>query len=116
MIHKNAEWDALAALCALSEGKFKEYRDSMYALEDQKHGGEVTDSERVSLAKNIWLNTQSFEKCLKEGWYQKTLNKEVQDGDVLKVEGTPSFYLGNTLMQFTTPDQFFSILDAAIKK
>lgn len=35
-LHPNAEGDALAALCALSAGKYKEYRDALYAMEDTK--------------------------------------------------------------------------------
>lgn len=51
--HKNAERDALAALYALSQGKYWEFSLEMYALEDQKKGDIVTDSERVNLGKKV---------------------------------------------------------------
>ncbi len=51
--HKNAERDALAALYALSQGKYWEFSLEMYALEDQKKGDIVTDSERVDLGKKV---------------------------------------------------------------
>lgn len=35
-IHKNAPEDALAALCAESQGRFKEFSNEMYGLEEQK--------------------------------------------------------------------------------
>ncbi len=35
-VHQNAEGDALGALCALSGGKYREYRDVLYTLEDTK--------------------------------------------------------------------------------
>ena len=35
-LHPNAEGDALAALCALPTGKYKEYRDALYKLEEVK--------------------------------------------------------------------------------
>lgn len=51
--HKNSERDALAALYALSQGKYREFSIQMYALEDQKKGDRVTDEERIGIGKNI---------------------------------------------------------------
>jgi len=51
--HKNAEHDALSGLYALSQGKYWEFSLEMYALEDQKKGDIVTDSERVALGKKV---------------------------------------------------------------
>ncbi len=51
--HKNAERDALAALYALSNGKYWEFNLLMYDLEDQKKGDKVTDEERTVLGKKV---------------------------------------------------------------
>jgi protein-disulfide isomerase len=51
--HKNAERDALSGLYALSQGKYWEFSLEMYALEDQKKGDIVTDTERTNLGKKV---------------------------------------------------------------
>lgn len=87
----------------------------MYALEDQKHGETVTDAERAEVAKKAGINDASFGQCVSEAWYQKTLDREIADGDRLGLQGTPSYYLNGTLIDFRTADEFFAIIEAALK-
>ncbi|MDD2745598.1 MAG: thioredoxin domain-containing protein [Candidatus Gracilibacteria bacterium] len=112
-VHPNAEGDALGALCALSGGKYREYRNALYTLEDQKQGAAVTDDERVAKAKEIGLDVTEFTSCLTGARYQKALEREIDEGNQLGLEGTPSVYLNNKIMNFRGPDEFFKILDAA---
>lgn len=35
-LHENAEGDALASFCALPTGKYRDYRNALYAMEDVK--------------------------------------------------------------------------------
>lgn len=74
--HKNAERDALGGLCALSDGKYKEFSKEMYALEETKNGNKVTDEERITLAKKVGLDTANFTQCMSEGWYMNQITKE----------------------------------------
>lgn len=67
--HKNAPDDALAAMCAQSQGKFLEYADRMYALEEQKAGLRIENSERIAIATDLGLDTKTFETCIIEGHY-----------------------------------------------
>lgn len=113
--HANAEGDALAGLCALSSGKFKEFRNEMYAVEEAKKGAAVTDDERAAAAKKAGITDPNFKQCVTEAWYQKRLEAEMKDGERLGLQGTPSVYLGDTILNFTTPEEFFGILDAALK-
>ncbi len=76
-LHANAEGDALAGLCALSQGKFKDFRDSMYSLEDTKKGAITTDAERIDLAQKVGITSMEFGTCLSEAWYQKVLESEI---------------------------------------
>lgn len=85
----------------------------LYTLEEQKKGATVTDDERVARAKEIGLDAAEFTSCLTGARYQKALEREIDEGNKLGLEGTPSVYLNNTLMNFRGPEEFFKILDAA---
>jgi len=113
--HKNAERDALAALYALSQGKYWEFSTLMYALEDQKKGDKVTDEERVTLGKKIGLDSVVMQKSLDEGWYMNQIAKEKKEGEIMGLEGTPSVYLNGKIMKFQSKEEFFGIIDAVLK-
>lgn len=84
--HKNAERDALAALYALSQGKYSEFSLEMYALEDQKKGDKVTDEERVALGKKVGLDPVEMQKSLDEGWYLNQIAKEKNEGEAMGLQ------------------------------
>ncbi|MFA6090180.1 MAG: thioredoxin domain-containing protein [Candidatus Gracilibacteria bacterium] len=113
--HKNAERDALSGLYALSQGKYWEFSLEMYALEDQKKGDIVTDTERTNLGKKVGLDPIEMQKSLDEGWYKNQLIKERQEGEAKGLEGTPSIYLNGTIMKFKSKEEFFGMIDAALK-
>lgn len=113
--HKNAEHDALAALYALSQGKYWEFNLEMYALEEQKKGDKVTDEERIVLGKKVGLDPVEMQKSLDEGWYLNQIAKEKQEGETRGLEGTPSIYLNGNIMKFKSKEEFFGIIDAALK-
>lgn len=112
--HKNAEHDALAALYALSQGKYWEFSLEMYALEDQKKGDKISDEERIALGKKVGLDPVEMRKSLDEGWYLTQIAKEKKEGEAMGLEGTPSIYLNGTIMKFKSKEEFFGIIDAVL--
>lgn len=84
--HKNAERDALAGLCALSQGKYWDFSKEMYTLEDQKKGDLVTDAERIALGTKIGVDTATFKKCLDEGWYTNQIATEKKEGETMGLQ------------------------------
>lgn len=113
--HQNAMRDALSGLYALSQGKYWEFSLQMYALEDQKKGDIVTDAERVAIGKAIGLDPVEMQKSLDEGWYMNQVAKEKNEGDAMGLEGTPSIYLNGSIMKFSSKEEFFGMIDAALK-
>lgn len=113
--HKNAQRDALAALYALSQGKYWEFSLEMYALEDQKKGDRVTDEERVALGKKVGLDPVEMQKSMDEGWYMDQVKKEMDEGEAMGLEGTPSVYLNGKIMKFSSKEEFFGIIDQVLK-
>ena len=113
--HKNALRDALSALYALSQGKYWEFSIQMYALEGQKQGDIVTDAERVAIGTKIGLDPVEMQKSLDEGWYMNQIIKEKNEGEAMGLEGTPSIYLNGNIMKFSSKEEFFAMIEAALQ-
>ncbi len=92
-IHKNAERDALAALCVAEQGKFLDYKKPLYALEESKSGAKVSDDERIGAAKDIGVDIDKLTQCIASDKYLGQVQSEIKEGDVLRVTGTPSIFL-----------------------
>ncbi len=92
-IHPNAYNDALAALCAHSQGKYIEYKKAIYGLEEERMWAKVTDTDRVKLATDLGLDQGKFNVCLEQKNYAGRIAADVKDGDTVWVQGTPTLIL-----------------------
>lgn len=114
--HKNAPEDALAALCATSQWKYSDFSKEMYALEEEKKWANITFEERINIAKNIWINEQKFKKCIDEWSYVSKIKEDMELWNKIWLRGTPSIYLNGELMEFSSREEFFNILDSKLLK
>lgn len=113
--HQNAVGDGLASMCALSQGKFIEFSDKMYVLEEAKMNADITDAERLEVAKYAGVtDIAAFETCMKEGWYLDRITKDMKEGDRLGLDHTPSIYINDKIVDFKSTEEFFSIIDATV--
>ncbi|MDQ1343438.1 MAG: hypothetical protein QG650_157 [Patescibacteria group bacterium] len=113
--HQNAEGDAVAGMCALSMGKYLEFSEGMYALEGTKTNADVTDAERIEVAKAAGIaDLAEFGKCLSENWYLSRISKDRAEGDRLGLDHTPSAYFNDQIVDFKSVEEFFAILDASL--
>lgn len=92
-MHKNAKWDAIAALCSAELWGYMGYKKGLYALEKSKAGKTVTDADRVALAKGLWLDETKFASCLASRAYEKQVNADIALGDSKWVNATPTIYV-----------------------
>ncbi len=112
-IHKNAERDALAALCGAEQGKYMEYKKSLYAMESAKSGAKVSDEERVNAGKDI-LDSAKLAVCLKGNRYLDQVRAEMKEWDTLGISGTPTVLLDGKKLDnsvFRDPVILRSLLD-----
>ena len=92
--HQNSLRDAYAALCAHAQGKFFEFSDAMYTLEQSKDGLSISDAERWTVAQGAWVpNLGTFNACLTANTYAKQVYEDRAEGNRLNVPGTPSVFL-----------------------
>lgn len=106
-MHKNAERDAIAALCAAEQGNYIPYKKALYAMEDAKSGAKVSDEDRVNAGKDI-LDTTKLGECLAADRYLDQVRAEVKEGEVMGVNGTPTVFLDGKKLD----NKVFSNLDA----
>lgn len=112
--HKNAPEDALAALCATSEGKYQEFSKEMYSLEEEKNGANITFEERNNIAKKIGLNETKFKQCVDEWNYVSKIKEDIDLWEKIGLKGTPSIYINGEYINFWSVDEFFKILDTKL--
>jgi protein-disulfide isomerase len=106
-IHPQARQAAEAARCAGEQGKFWEYHDKLYA-NSPKAGVE----ELKSYAKEVGLNTASFDQCYGSGKFRAAVQKDLNDGAQLGVTGTPTFFINGREMSGAQPvEAFAAIID-----
>ncbi len=86
--HPEAEPAAEAAECAGAQGKFWEYAAKLF--ENQSSLG---DDLYAQLAKDLGLNTTSFDACLKSDKYLEHISSDQQGGAKAGVSGTPGSFV-----------------------
>ncbi|HNX11006.1 MAG TPA: DsbA family protein [bacterium] len=82
---------ALAARCAGEQGKFWEMHDGLFL-----HQGTLNEERILDLAKQFELNTTQFSQCIKDNKYARQIAKDKSDGELLKVVGTPTWFVNNS--------------------
>lgn len=89
--HKDAFKAALAAGCALDQGKFWEMHARLFESQAAFTVYNLTRS-----AEAIGLNKEKFQKCLNNNEYETEIQSDFADGLKAGVNQTPIFFLGLT--------------------
>jgi protein-disulfide isomerase len=84
---------AEAARCAGDQGKFWEYHDYLFAHQGEENKGNFSNPNLESYAKNLGLNTGTFNTCLESGKYAQAVTDSKAEGDAAGVTGTPKGFI-----------------------
>ena len=90
LTHENALKAAEAAHCALDQGKYWEYRDYLFANQQNQYPDEL-----VSYAQQLELNTTQFKECLDNGTYYSVVEDAYNQGLNSGITVTPTFFINN---------------------
>jgi protein-disulfide isomerase len=88
-VHGN-RYPALASKCAQEQGKFWEYQKILF---ENYNALEATDLKKYAVDLN--LNASQFNECFDSGKYMESIQNDLNDGQGLGVDGTPTFFVGN---------------------
>ncbi len=87
-IHPNAYGAALASLCAHEQGRFWEMHDLMFQEQDR------LDRESLQQkAGRLGLDTERFNECMQSQRYAEQIQRDLQAGDRVGVDGTPALFV-----------------------
>lgn len=115
--HKNAKNAAYAVESAARQGKFEDMYRRMY--QTQSEWGESQDSKAAlfrSYAQDLGLDMDRYDADVVSRDVAKRVQKDIDDGITLGVNGTPSFYLNGKLFVPTTAEDFTEAIDDALAK
>lgn len=110
-IHPQAVPGALAANCALEQGKFWEYHDKIFQNQNA-----MGDASYKQWAADLGLDATAFNNCYDTQKYASEVQKDFQDGVNAGVSGTPTFFIGNDARGYIkiVGAQPYSVIKAAI--
>ena len=114
-IHKHARAEAEAAMCASAQGKFWQYGELLFAA--QPTVGAMNDIEPLlaKSAKQVGLNETAFVACRKGGAVRALVNNDIAQATQSGVQSTPSFIIGDFLVQGALPyADFRKAIDTAL--
>lgn len=112
-LHENSVELALGARCAGEQGKFWEMHDQLFSNQSVLTGtGEPLASLIYGLAGTIGLNAATFNDCYTNKKYMGNISVDFSDGNALKLQGTPSWFLNGKLLTGYLPEaDYFNLLD-----
>jgi len=105
-LHPKAQTAAQAARCAGEQGKFWEYHDLLFKSQTKLDAPELEEHARV-----LALNTADFSACLSSGRTQQGINRDVREGSLAGVSGTPGFIINGI---FISGAQSLSVFEKVI--
>ena len=113
--HPHARPAARASLCASAQGKFWEYSDSVFNAQPRLRAMADASPLLVGIAGKIGLDMQAFAHCQRSNVVERMVQSDEQQAEMAGVRSTPSFFVGDFLVQGMAPyDDFRRAVDTAL--
>lgn len=94
-VHKNALAAAKAAEASGVQGKFWEMHDKLFSTQSDWEGLADPSSQFEGYAKELGMNVDQWKKDYEGKDMETRIAKDEQDGNLLGISGTPTFYVNN---------------------
>lgn len=101
-MHPDARPAAEAAACANAQGKYWEYHARLF--ENQSALGSAKLKE---YAQQVGLDMTKFDQCVKERTFRDAVEKDLQDGAQVGINGTPAFFINGRMLSGAQPFEAF---------
>ena len=110
--HPRGYASALAGECAEEQGKLWPMHDLMF---ENQNALEDTDLERYALQSG--LNVATFKECVSSQQAAQKVDADKAQGDALGVQGTPTFFIGQSVVVGAQPvSNFRSAIDSELAR
>ncbi|MBI2846360.1 MAG: DsbA family protein [Chloroflexi bacterium] len=108
---------AMASECANEQGAFWPYHDKIFASQSGENKGAFSKANLKRFAKDMGLDTNSFNQCLDSGKYAQKVADDLSAGSRLGVDTTPTFVVNGKIVKGALPfSQFQPIIEAELAK
>lgn len=106
-LHPQARMGHLAARCAGEQGKFWPYHDALYAAPPS-----AAPEDLKKLARQTGVEVNSFDACLASGKFAAAVERDIDQGTIAGVSGTPAFFINGRQLSGAQPlEQFVRIIE-----
>ncbi len=113
--HPRAQEEAEASLCAAAQGKFWPYADGLFKLQQRVAATASIGSLLDSLARANSLAMPEFAHCRRSSAIKSLVRSDVQQANQIGVQSTPTFVIGEFLLQGAAPlETFRRAIDTAL--
>src|SRR5438128_7028564 len=102
-LHPQARKAAEAARCAQDQGKFWDYHDVLFASPPQ---AAADDLRRY--AEPVGLDVPTFERCVSAGTHRDRVQRDIDEGTRLGLNGTPAFFINGEFVSGAQPLESFA--------
>lgn len=111
--HHNVSYgSALAANCATEQGKYMEYHEKLFELQEN-----LTMGKLFKIADNLGLDQKNFTQCMESNKYKAEIDSDSLAGIHGGVRGTPTFFINKQRIAGPKPFRTFkTIIDSELKR
>jgi protein-disulfide isomerase len=109
--HRFARPAAAAALAAGEQGRFWEYHDKLFEIHNRLNEGSF-----LKIAGEVGLDIPSFEAARKKPEIAALINRDLQEGKMAGVRGTPTIFVNGRRLQQRSLDGFSRVIEREIER
>lgn len=116
---RESDQAANASMCAADQGRFWDYHDMLFANWKGENIGTFSDRKLEAFAETLKLDMKAFRQCYKNNRFKDQIQKDLNDGQRMGVQGTPSVFVNGTLIApgyIPTYEQLAQAIDAGLNK
>ncbi len=100
--HAKAKPAAVAANCAIPQGKFFEYNQKLFVTD-------LSPENYKKIAGDLGMDQKKFDECVAKN-DEKTIDQDLADGAAVGVNGTPAFFINGRMLSGAQPFEAFKVI------
>jgi len=111
-LHPGARKAHEAARCAAEQGKFWAYHDVLFDKAPR-----TTAEDLKAYAREVGLDLAKFDQCVVSGKHKELVQKDIDEGARLGVNGTPAFFINGAPLSGAQPlEAFVSVVERELAR
>jgi protein-disulfide isomerase len=115
-MHRNAVKAAQMSYIANEQGKYWEMHDKLFASQREWENVEDPADIFIGYATALGLNTDGMKEKLGSDIYKDRIENDVKDGELVGVNSTPTFFVGNNIIRRADYNAIKQAIDAELAK